>query len=165
MKTVSSSGPIAFLGDYLPRKCGIATFTSDLLGAVAARHRQSRCFAVPFNNIEGCYQYSELVRFEIEDAAGRPAATLALLRGLRAPVVTTLHALLRTPNADQRRVMQGLIERSTRLVVMTERGQAILQEVYQAPPAQIDLIRHGIPDVPFVAPRVCCGETVRPSAA
>ena len=48
--------------------------------------------------------------------------------------------------------MQELIARSTRLVVMTERGRTILQEVYQAPPAKIDLIPHGIPDVPFVAP-------------
>ena len=153
MKTASSIRTIAFLGDYLPRKCGIATFTSDLLGAVAARHPQSRCFAVPVNDIEGCYQYPDVVRFEIEEqdlesyrrAAdflntsnvdivsvqhefgifGGPAGShlLALLRGLTAPVVTTLHTVLRTPNADQHRVMQELIARSTRLVVMTERGR------------------------------------------
>jgi integrase len=57
VKTASSNRTIAFLGDYLPRKCGIATFTSDLLGAVAARHPQSRCFAMPVNDIEGCYRY------------------------------------------------------------------------------------------------------------
>jgi glycosyltransferase involved in cell wall biosynthesis len=173
---------IAFLGDYLPRKCGIATFTSDLLGAVAARHPQSRCFAVPVNDVEGCYRYPEVVRFEIEEqdldsyrgAAnylntsdvdivsvqhefgifGGPAGShlLTLLRELTAPVVTTLHTVLRKPNDDQRRVMQGLLAHSTRLVVMTERAQTILQEVYQTPPAKIDLIPHGIPDVPFVAP-------------
>jgi glycosyltransferase involved in cell wall biosynthesis len=178
----SSIRTIAFLGDYLPRKCGIATFTSDLLGAVAARHPRSRCFAVPVNDIEGRYQYPDVVRFEIEEqdlgsyrrAAdflntsevdvvsvqhefgifGGPAGShlLALLGELRAPVVTTLHTVLRKPNADQHRVMQRLIVHSTRLVVMTERGQTILQEVYQAPSAKIDLIPHGIPDVPFVAP-------------
>jgi glycosyltransferase involved in cell wall biosynthesis len=182
VKTASSTRTIAFLGDYLPRKCGIATFTSDLLGAVAARHPQSRCFAVPVNDIEGCYQYPDVVRFEIEEqdpesyrcAAdflnssdvdvvsvqhefgifGGPAGShlLVLLRGLAAPVVTTLHTVLRTPNADQRRVMRELIVHSTRLVVMTEWGRTILQEVYHAPPAKIDLIPHGIPDVPFVAP-------------
>ena len=85
---------------------------------------------------------------------GGPAGShlLALLRELKMPVVTTLHTVLREPNADQRRVMQELIAHSTRLVVMTERGQTILQEVYQAPPAKIDLIPHGIPDMPFVAP-------------
>ena len=53
VKTESSIRTIAFLGNYLPRKCGIATFTSDLLGAVAARHPQSQCFAVPVNDVEG----------------------------------------------------------------------------------------------------------------
>jgi len=182
VKTTSNIQTIAFLGNYLPRKCGIATFTSDLLGAVAARHPESRCFAVPVNDIEGCYRYPDVVRFEIEEqdagsyrrAAdylntsdvdvvslqhefgiyGGPAGShlVALLRELEAPVVTTLHTVLRKPNADQYRVMQELIARSTRLVVMTERGQTILQDVYQAPASKIDLIPHGIPDVPFVAP-------------
>jgi glycosyltransferase involved in cell wall biosynthesis len=173
---------IAFLGDHLPRKCGIATFTSDLLAAVAARHPQSQCFAVPVNDVNGCYRYPNVVRFEIEEqdpdsyrrAAeflntsevevvsvqhefgifGGPAGSylLGLLRGLLAPVVTTLHTVLRNPNDDQRRVMQELLVRSTRLVVMTERAQTILQEVYQTPLAKIDLIPHGIPDVPFVSP-------------
>ena len=178
----SSVRTLAFLGNYLPRKCGIATFTSDLLGAVAARHPESQCFAVPVNDIGGCYPYSDVVRFEIEEqdlgsyrsAAdflnsskvdvvsvqhefgifGGPAGShlLALLRELNAPVVTTLHTVLLKPNADQHCVMQELIAHSTRLVVMTERGQAILQEVYRAPRAKIDLIPHGIPDVPFLAP-------------
>jgi len=182
MKTASSIQTIAFLGNYLPRKCGIATFTSDLLGAVAACHPQSRCFAVAVNDIEGCYRYPEVVRFEIEEqdresyrrAAnflnssdvdlvsvqhefgifGGPAGShlLALLRELTAPVVTTLHTVLPKPNADQHRVMQELLARSTRLVVMTERGQDILREVYRTPLAKIDLIPHGIPDVPFVGP-------------
>ena len=168
MRTVSSIRTIAFLGNYLPRKCGIATFTSDLLGSVAARHPQSRCFVVPVNDINGCYRYPDVVRFEIEEqnldsyrrAAhfldtsnvdtvsvqhefgifGGPAGShlLALLRELRAPVVTTLNTVLLKPNADQRRVMQALIAYSTRLVVMTERGRAILKEVYQAPANKID---------------------------
>ena len=60
---------------------------------------------------------------------------LALVRDLRMPVVITLHTLLREPKADQRRVMEELIARSTRLVVMAEQGRQMLQEVYQAPPA------------------------------
>lgn len=166
----------------MPRKCGIATFTTDLLAAVAAEHPQSQCFAVPVNDIEGGYEYPDVVRFEIEEqdlasyqrAAdfinisnvdivcvqhefgiyGGPAGrhVLALVRELKMPVVTTFHTLLREPNDTQRRVMQELVARSTRLVVMSQRGQQMLQEVYQAPPAKIDLIPHGIPDIPFVDP-------------
>ncbi len=182
MEKPSEIRKIAFLGDYLPRKCGIATFTSDLLSAVAAIHPQSQCFAVPINDIAGGYEYPKEVRFEIEEqdlpsylrAAdflnisntdlisvqhefgifGGPSGShvLALLRELRMPIVTTLHTILATPNPEQRRVMQELIGRSTRLVVMAERGRRMLQEIYQAPAAKIDLIPHGIPDISFVDP-------------
>ena len=182
MKEGSKVRKIAFVADHLPRKCGIATFTSDLLAAVATAHPQSQCFAVAVNDIGDGYEYPEVVRFEIEEqdlssylrAAdflnisnvdivclqhefgifGGPAGghILALLRELRMPVVITLHTILREPRADQRRVMQELISLSTRLVVMVERGRQMLQEIYQAPPAKIDLIPHGIPDVGFVDP-------------
>lgn len=182
MKETSKVRKIAFVGDHLPRKCGIATFTSDLLAAVAGAHPQSQCLAVSVNDIPGGYEYPEVVRFEIEEqdvssylrAAdflnisnvdivclqhefgifGGPAGghILALLRELRMPVVTTLHTVLREPKLDQRRVMEGLISLSTRLVVMAERGRQMLRTVYQAPPSRIDLIPHGIPDVGFVDP-------------
>ena len=85
---------------------------------------------------------------------GGPAGShlLALLRELRMPIVTTLHTILREPNAEQRRVMRELIRLSTRLVVMAERGREFLRDVYQAPAAKIDLIPHGIPDMPFADP-------------
>src|SRR5271170_3222171 len=182
MEETSKVRKIAFVGDHLPRKCGIATFTSDLLAAVAAAYPQSQCICVSVNDIKGGYEYPEVVHFEIEEqdlssyirAAdflnisnvdmvclqhefgifGGPAGShiLAFLRELRMPVVTTLHTVLREPRADQRRVMQELISLSTRLVVMTERGRQMLHDVYRAPAAKIDLIAHGIPDVGFVDP-------------
>jgi glycosyltransferase involved in cell wall biosynthesis len=182
MQDISKVRKIAFVGDHLPRKCGIATFTSDLLAAVAAAYPQSKCLAVSVNDIRGGYEYPEVVRFEIEEqdlssylrAAdflnisnvdivclqhefgifGGPAGghILAFLRELRMPVVTTLHTVLQDPRPDQRRVMQELISLSTRLVVMAERGRQMLQDVYEAPSAKIDLIAHGIPDVGFVDP-------------
>ena len=182
MEPASEIRKIAFLGDYLPRKCGIATFTSDVLSAVAAEHPKCECFAVPVNDLKDGYEYPDVVRFEIEEqdlssyqrAAdflnisnadivcvqhefgiyGGPAGRhlLALLRELKMPVVTTLHTVLRDPNDDQRRVMCELIAHSTRLVVMSERGRQMLEDIYHAPPAKIDLIPHGIPDIPFVDP-------------
>jgi glycosyltransferase involved in cell wall biosynthesis len=182
MNEVPKIQKIAFIGDHLPRKCGIATFTSDLLAAVQSAHPESRCLAVSVNDIPDGYEYPDVVRFEVEEqdlssylrAAdflnisnvdvvclqhefgifGGPAGghILALLRELRMPVVTTLHTILREPRADQRRVMEGLISLSTRLVVMAERGRQMLQDLYQAPLAKIDLIPHGIPDVGFVDP-------------
>src|SRR5204862_3686900 len=150
-------------------KCGIATFTTDLRCAVAKEFPQLQCLVVPVNDFADGYAYPAEVRFEIEEqdltsylrAAdflnitdvdvvcvqhefgiyGGPAGShlLALLRELSMPVVTTLHTILREPNADQRRVMRELIRLSTRLVVMTERGRDMLLEVYQAPAAKINL--------------------------
>ncbi|MGC2363515.1 MAG: glycosyltransferase [Candidatus Sulfotelmatobacter sp.] len=180
MEEGSKIRKIAFVGDHLPRKCGIATFTSDLLAAVAAAHPQSQCFSVSVNDIPGGYEYPQVVRFEIEEqdlssylraadflnisdvdivclqhefgifGGTEGGHILALLRELRMPVVITLHTILREPKANQRRVMHELVALSTRLVVMAERGRQMLQEIYQAPPAKIDLIPHGIPDVGFV---------------
>ena len=182
MQSASVIRKVAFLGDYLPRKCGIATFTTDLRCAVAAEFSSMQCLVVPVNDREGGYDYPPEVRFEIAErdlpsylrAAdflnitdvdvvcvehefgifGGPAGShvLALLRELRMPIVTTLHTVLREPNADQRRVMRELTRISTRLVVMSERGRNFLREIYQVPEAKIDLIPHGIPDMPFADP-------------
>ncbi|HSY18128.1 MAG TPA: glycosyltransferase [Candidatus Acidoferrales bacterium] len=182
MTTPTAIRKVAFLGDYLPRKCGIATFTTDLRCAVAKEFPACQCPVVPVNDHAAGYDYPAEVRFEIAEqdltsylrAAdflnitdvdvvcvehefgifGGPAGShvLALLRELRMPIVTTLHTVLREPNEDQRRVMQELIRRSTRLVVMTERGKEFLRDVYHAPESKIDLIPHGIPDMPFADP-------------
>jgi hypothetical protein len=173
---------VAFLGDYLPRKCGIATFTSDLRCAVAAEFPAMQCLVVPVNDLADGYDYPAEVRFEIAEqdltsylrAAdflnitdvdvvcvehefgifGGPAGShvLALLRELQMPVVTTLHTVLREPNAEQRRVLRELLRLSTRLVVMSERGREFLRDIYHCPDNQIDLIPHGIPDMPFADP-------------
>jgi len=179
MKETSKVSKIAFVGDYLPRKCGIATFTSDILQAVATAHPRSECFAVAVNDVPGGYEYPEVVRFEIDEqdlssylraadflnisnvdvvclqhefgiyGGAAGGHILAMLRDLRMPIVTTFHTVLQDPRDDQRRVMRELISLSTRVVVMAERGRDMLQQIYQAPPRKIDLIPHGIPDVAF----------------
>ncbi|MBN2048816.1 MAG: glycosyltransferase family 4 protein [Spirochaetales bacterium] len=182
MQKATNLRKIAFLGDYLPRKCGIATFTSDLRTAVAREIPQADCLVVPVNDIEGGYEYPAEVRFEIaeEELASYLRAAdflnitgvdmlclehefgifggnagshvLALLRALQMPIVTTLHTVLSDPNPDQHRVMNELIQLSTRLVVMAEKGRTFLLEVYNTPPKKIDLIPHGIHDMPFADP-------------
>jgi glycosyltransferase involved in cell wall biosynthesis len=182
MHSVSGTRKVAFLGDYLPRKCGIATFTTDLRCAIAAEFPGVQCLVVPVNDLARGYNYPAEVRFEIPEqdlpsylrAAdflnitdvdvlclqhefgifGGPAGShvLALLRELRMPIVTTLHTVLREPNTEQRRVMRDLIRLSTRVGVMSERGREFLIDIYQTPTAKMDLIPHGIPDMPFADP-------------
>ena len=173
---------LGFVGDYLPRKCGIATFTSDLFGAVATQYPSIDCCVVPVNDIAEGYDYPREVQFEFEqqdlDSYRRAADflnfsnvdvvslqheygifggqagrhILALLRDVRMPVVTTLHTVLKDPSHDQRRVLRELAELSSRLVVMSQRGREFLLDIYGVPAAKIDVIAHGIPDMPFVDP-------------
>src|SRR5688572_1252178 len=182
MPRITDFRKLGFIGDYLPRKCGIATFTADLRGAVASQYKSVDCSVVPVNDIAEGYDYPPEVQFEFAQQdldSYRQAADflnfsnvdvvclqheygiyggqagrhiLALLRDLRMPIVTTLHTVLREPNADQRRVMKELAELSSRLVVMTQRGREFLLDVYGVPAAKIDVIAHGIPDMPFVDP-------------
>ena len=180
--TQSAINRIAFIGNYLPRQCGIATFTTDLCEAVASEYRGTTCIALPVNDTDEGYDYPARVRFELIEKdvdsylraadflninnvdmvslqfeygifGGRTGShILALLRELRMPIVTTLHTILREPGPDQRRVMEATAALSDRLVVMSERGAEFLQEIYQVAPEKIDVIPHGIPDVPFVDP-------------
>jgi glycosyltransferase involved in cell wall biosynthesis len=173
-------GRIAFLGGFLPRLCGIATFTHDLCEAVAGAAPGSQCYAGAVNDRLDAYDYPPRVRFELDEkdldsyrrAAdflnfdnadvlcvqhefgifGGPAGShlLALLKEVRMPVVTTLHTVLREPNAAQRKVMEELVRRSDRLVVMARKGAEILRDTYGLSDAKVDLIPHGIPDIPFI---------------
>src|SRR5712671_4676024 len=173
---------VAVIGNYLPRKCGIATFTSDLCDAIHAEYGATELLALPVNDTEEGYDYPSRVRFELSEdnlASYRQAAdflnfsnvdlvclqheygifgglagghVLELLRHLRMPFVTTLHTVLRDPTPDQRAVMEEIATLSDRLIVMSQNSAEILQEAFQVPIEKIDLIPHGIPDLPFTDP-------------
>ena len=79
---------------------------------------------------------------------------LELLQHLTMPVVTTLHTVLRRPDRAQRSVMQEIAAHSNRLIVMSDYSLRVLQDVFGVSGDKIDLIPHGIPDLPFVEPEV-----------
>ena len=67
MTTAPSLTRVAFLGDYVPRQCGIATFTRDLCEAVSAAAPEAECYAGAVNDrVEG-YEYPSRVRFELQE--------------------------------------------------------------------------------------------------
>jgi glycosyltransferase involved in cell wall biosynthesis len=173
---------IAFVGNYLPRECGIATFTTDLCTALATEYGAARLFAIPVNDPDSSYEYPEQVRLEItqEDLASYERAAdflnfngndlvclqheygiyggtagrhiLTMLRRLKMPLVTTLHTVLREPDINQRVVLEEIAQLSDRLIVMSELAAQLLREVYAVPSGKIDVIPHGVPDLPFMDP-------------
>ena len=170
------------IGNYLPRQCGIATFTTDLCTAISAEYGTARLLALPVNDTERGYDYPARVRWSLaqDDVAsyqkaaeflnfnnidmvclqheygifGGPAGShiLHLLRGLKMPVVTTLHTVLREPDPTQRMVMEEIAELSDRLIVMSQLSSQLLQEVFKVPARKIDMVPHGVPDLPFLDP-------------
>ena len=154
---------VAFLGNYQPRQCGLATFTTDVCESVAQAFPETECFALAMNDRPEGYAYPPRVRFEIPQQEGEAydrAAdflntnevevlcvqheygiyggdcgehVLDLLRQTRMPVVTTLHTILTDPNPTQRRVMDELSQLSDRLVTMTQKGVNLLKDVYGCP--------------------------------
>jgi glycosyltransferase involved in cell wall biosynthesis len=173
---------IAVIGNHLPRQCGIATFTTDLCDAIAAEYGDAKLSVVAVNDPLSPYAYPARVQFQITEgdiSSYRAAANflnssnvdvvclqheygiyggkaggyiLQLLQYLNMPVVTTLHTVLREPDVDQRIVMQEIAARSDRLIVMSEHSSRFLQDVFKVSEEKIDLIPHGIPDLPFVEP-------------
>jgi len=170
------------IGNYLPRHCGIATFTTDLCSAISAEYGTARLLALPVNDTEEGYDYPARVRWSLaqdevksyQEAAeflnfnnidmvclqheygifGGPAGShiLHLLRGLKMPVVTTLHTVLREPDPNQLMVMQEIAELSDRLIVMSQLSSQFLQEIFKVPGSKIDMVPHGVPDLPFLDP-------------
>jgi glycosyltransferase involved in cell wall biosynthesis len=173
---------VAFLGDYMPRQCGIATFTTDICEAVASEFPECDCLVGAVNDRPEGYDYPARIRFEIDEKEidsyrraadflninnvevvsvqhefgiyGGPAGShlLGCLRDVHMPVVTTLHTVLSEPSPDQRAVMKQLDELSNRFIVMAERARELLEKVYAVSPDKIDLIPHGVPDVQFIDP-------------
>jgi len=173
---------IAFVGNYLPRQCGIATFTTDLCNAVAMEFGSDRLFAIPVNDPDSAYDYPQQVRLELEqeDLTSYERAAeflnfngndlvciqheygiyggvagqyiLTLLRKLKMPVVTTLHTVLREPDEDQRMVLEEVARLSDRVIVMSEQAAQFLVEIYGVASGKIDVIPHGVPDFQFMDP-------------
>src|ERR1700741_2965633 len=182
MQIATNIKQIAFLGDHLPRHCGIATFTSDICDAIATEFPQCQCVVGAVNDRPEGYDYPARIRFEIDeneiDSYRRAANFLnvnnveiilvqhefgiygglagshlfALLRDVHIPGITTLHTVLREPNPDQRALMKQLDQLSNRFIVMADRGKSFLEEIYGIAAEKVDVIPHGIPDMPFIDP-------------
>jgi len=171
---------VAFIGNHLPRRCGIATFTHDLHLAVSTERPDLGTCVVAMTDPGRTYDYPPAVRFQIRDEVVGDYARAAeflnnaafdavslqheygifggeaggniveLLSRLDMPIVTTLHTVLPQPTPIQRDVMHRIIDASTKIVVMSEIGRELLRSVHDVPARKIEVIPHGIPDFPFL---------------
>ncbi|MBF0429830.1 MAG: glycosyltransferase family 4 protein [Fibrobacteria bacterium] len=177
----SSITNIGVIGNYLPRKCGIATFTTDLAQSISAVS-DAKCWVAAINDQEDGYDYPDNVHYEINQNAinqysqsaeflntnlmdvvslqhefgifgGHDGGyVLNLLKDLRMPVIATLHTVLNHPKPTQRSMFTNIIKECDRVVIMAETARKLLKNIYEVPDEKIVFIPHGIPDIPFVDP-------------
>jgi len=171
---------VVFISTFPPRKCGIATFTSDLIRNASTAAKGDFEPLVVTMRSDDSLRYSDPVKFEIRQNVrsdyicaadyinfshvdlvsvqhefglfgGSAGAYLALLlKRLKAPIITTLHTVLDEPTPDYHRALMDVCECSHKVVTMNERGVTMLQKIYGIRDRKICLIPHGIPDLPFV---------------
>src|SRR6202521_1944386 len=171
---------VAFIGNHLPRRCGIATFSHDLHRAVLTSHQGLETCVVAMTNPGCTYDYPPAVRFQVREemiddyAQGAELLNNAsfhvvslqheygifggeaggniidLLSRLEMPVVTTLHTVLADATPIQRDVMRRIIDTSAKIVIMSETARELLRSVHDVPAQRIEVIPHGIPDFPFL---------------
>jgi glycosyltransferase involved in cell wall biosynthesis len=176
---------VALIGSYPPRRCGIATFTSDLAAAIADNDPNIDCTIVAMNDRREGYAYPDTVKFQISQdklneyrraadflnlrnldavclqheygifGGQRGSFIIEFARNLKCPLITTLHTVLKEPLAEERKIISQLAEISARLVVLSQCAADILRDIYRIPESNITLIHHGIPDVPFLDPDPC----------
>ncbi|GAB2794207.1 glycosyltransferase family 4 protein [Rhabdobacter roseus] len=176
---MDSTPTVAFLGNYVPRRCGIATFTHDMFRSYTEKYPGTHSFVVSVEDLPHTYAYPEEVRwtFDQHDPLGyRRVADqlnaseaevvcvqheygiyggesgsylLHLTRHLTKPYVVTLHTVLKEPTQAQRLVLQELAHGAQQVVVMSEKGADMLNCVFKVPFTKIKVIPHGVPDVPF----------------
>ena len=169
---------LAMIGTYLPRKCGIATFTADVTEKLAAYERDIEAVVYALDDPAGPLDYAPGVipvdqasreaylgaaRAINESGAGAVwlqhefgifggadgELVLELVDALAAPLVVTFHTVLSEPSGNQRRIVEHLLSRASRVMVMSAHGRELLVERYEALPELIEVIPHGAPDRPF----------------
>jgi glycosyltransferase involved in cell wall biosynthesis len=180
VETTKAISRIALLGNYPPRRCGIATFTADLANALLKLDQAPVVDVIAMND-RATYNYPPIVCREIPQqdiAAYRSAAQfineggydvlalqheygifggdcgrflLTLLRDVRVPIVTTLHTVLPSPSAGQRAVLSEILELSSRVIVMSACAVEILEKEYRTATDKVEVVHHGIPEFSPVA--------------
>ncbi len=170
-------GKIIFIGNYSPRKCGIATFTTDLCESFALKNPGTTCQVVAITDTPNEYKYPERVCFEIAEQSidsyklaaeyinmsgadavcleheygifGGPSGSyiLTLLRSIHVPIITTFHTILLSPTTQQERVLLEIANLSHGIIAMTQKSAELLNTRYGISEKKIQIIPHGIPDV------------------
>lgn len=169
---------LALIGTFVPRKCGIATFTADVVEQLHEYHGEISSTVYALDHADSSAQYADEVVCVDQSSIDSYVATARrinesapdavwlqhefgifgghdgemvcdLVDRIAAPLVVTFHTVLSQPSANQRRIVEHLISRASQIMVMSAHGRDLLVDLYHAPSDRIAIIPHGAPDRPF----------------
>ncbi|GGD90665.1 glycosyltransferase family 4 protein [Paenibacillus nasutitermitis] len=167
---------VVFLGTSLPRECGIATFTQDLLDQFSAIPEFNPPRIIAVNDNES-YRYNDQVIGQIDqhslpdyleaaDFLNRSDTTLVVIQHefgiyggesgeyllsfverLNIPYLVVFHTVLTVPSPKQRHIMQKLAQSSIKVITMAQSTVQDLQAIYGIDKDKIAFVHHGVPRV------------------
>lgn len=164
---------ILIIGTYIPRKCGIATFTHDLFNSISDYSNEVDVIAIsdgteysfPSEVKRVIQRDNKLDYIEAGKWANQQNYSICIVQhefgifggeagdfildfilSINFPVISNLHTILQHPNPQEFKVIQKVCSLSDRITVMTNRGVKMMQSVYQINPNHISLIPHGVPN-------------------
>ncbi len=172
---------VIYVSSYIPRECGIATFTKDLTSSINVLNplHLSEIVAVDAPDAKHEYPWEVKYRFDQDNRQhyinaakyiNRSSTEIVMLEhefglygqnsgeniiyflnAIKKPVVTAFHTVLSQPSEEQKIIMQTIATKSEAVVVMVQAAADRLVSVYRIDPKKIVVIPHGVPDIPFTA--------------
>ena len=172
---------VIYVSSYIPRKCGIATYTKDLTSAINLLNARSLAEILAVNHVEDELEYPWEAKFKIayDDLATYLSAAeyinqshadivslqhefglfggeageyiLPFVEALKVPLVTTFHTVVSDHGGKYGEILRRIAQKSAAIVVMMEDVAESLEKNYGVPHEKIVVIPHGVPDTPFTS--------------
>ena len=166
-----------YISSYVPRKCGIATYTKDLTRAINLINPYSKAEILALIRPEDKINYPPEVKFKINqhkiDSYIRAAEhinkskadivilehefglyggefgayIIKLIEMIKKPLIVTAHTVPDDANKGYGLVLKDVINFAEKIIVMMPESLHKLIKKYNCPKEKIEIIPHGVPDI------------------
>lgn len=179
LREKSKSINVIYISSYIPRRCGIATYTSDLTKAINLINPYSKAEIMALIRPEDKINYPLEVKLKINqykidsyikaaNYINKSKADIVVLEHefglyggefgdfiiklielLNKPLVITAHTVPNDFNKGYGLVLKDVIKFAEKVIVMMPKSMQKLIKKYDYPKEKIEIIPHGVPDIPL----------------
>jgi glycosyltransferase involved in cell wall biosynthesis len=168
-----------YISSYVPRKCGIATYTRNLTEAINLINPYSKAEIIALIRPEDKIDFPPEVKFKINqykidsyikaaDHINKSKADIVVLEHefglysgefgeyiiklielIKKPLIVTTHTVPDDSNKGYGLVLKDVIKFAEKVIVMMPESMQKLIKKYNYPKEKIEIIPHGVPDIPL----------------